>query len=78
MRLKMSKEDYENIFKEITTLAFKKCLEGFDKYGEGIDKNYDMLSEVEEEIADTINYLIFGLYKVRIIKEMLLNIGGKE
>ena len=50
-------------------LAIKKGLDGFIKYGEGMPADFDAVKEIEEEIADTINYMVMGMVKIRRLLE---------
>jgi hypothetical protein len=70
MRIPMSQEEYNKIFAEITALAHEKGMEGFEKYGDGLPQDFLMIKEVEEELADTINYIIYGLHLVRKLQEV--------
>lgn len=66
-RIPMTEERYKEELEGIVKLAYEKEVKGFEKFGEGINENFDTLQEIREEIADTINYLVMGLIKMRYI-----------
>lgn len=68
-RIPMSKVDYLNELDTMVQLAIKKELDGFIKYGEGMSADFDAIKEIEEEIADTINYMVMGMVKIRRLLE---------
>lgn len=68
-RIPMSKVDYLNELDTMVQLAIKKELDGFTKYGEGMPADFDAIKEIEEEIADTINYMVMGMVKIRRLLE---------
>ena len=71
MRIEMSKIDYLNEMDKMIQLAIKKEMDGFEKFGSGIAKDYNMIEEIEQEIADSINYLVMGMYKIRKILDVI-------
>jgi hypothetical protein len=66
-------KEYNKLFAEITMKAHTRMIDGYSKYGDTLEENFDFIKEAEEEIADAINYLVMGLHKMRKIEELFNN-----
>lgn len=71
MGVRISPDEYEKLFAEVTFKAHERMMQGYEKYGEVLKTDFDFVSEAEEEIADAINYLVMGLFKFRLVKKIL-------
>lgn len=69
--VKISKEEYKKLFEALTTRAYEKMMVGYDIYGDEMGPEFHFLEEIEDELGDTINYLIMGLFRARELKKRM-------
>ena len=65
--------NYEVLIEEFLNSAAQRRKEGALKYGHLDFETKDLFQEVEEELLDSINYMLFQLVKFRSIKQALKN-----
>jgi hypothetical protein len=66
--MKVSKTDSLKSIQHLASIAEARMIEGIEKYGEELKlegKKQELLEEIENEIADIINYLAFAYIKIK-------------